>query len=1068
MPRYCCSCSGTGTCSNCSCCKAGRKCVRCVPALHRRCKNQEIPALEDDAENVQGGVQSSCPARITTSPAFPRRDPVDLPGQPGPVPADDAIDNLLQAARDTAAPRVDVPNDATLAENIARIYNESVTWRANLFEVPLGATGKAFINELAHIIQGFADQADVAATAWMRVSVACQLLLQKPQGSPKPHNLSEVLQNRLQLWEENQYNELFDEAVSIQQHLQVSYGRNRSYNGAGTNDTTFSNLVFHGKLPAASRSLSTDQGGGPLKLDSTVNGTDRTVLDVLKEKHPRAVTPPNDALLQQEDGPFRRSVFDGITAKRIQSVARSIHGSAGPSGVDADSWKRMLTFFGKASDRLCAAMAAATKYIATTAVDGEALEAFTAARLIPLDKCPGVRPIAVGEVHRRIIGKTIMDAIESDVRSVTAPLQLCVGIPFACETAVHAMATCYDATECEAVLFVDASNAFNSLNRSAALHNIDKLCPALGRVFRNTYRRPIRLFVTGGAEIESVEGTCQGDPLAMAVYATATMPLISRLADRNPDVTQSWFADDDATAGKVLQLRQYWDDIESEGPKFGYFPNASKTVLLVKPEHLTRAQEAFANCGIAIRTDGCKYLGGAVGSAQYCQQVVKEHVDDWSVELSRCAEFATTQPHAAYTVLTKSLVPKWQYLPRAMPACSVELDRLDRLVDQSILPALTGHNINGDLRRLTSLPARDGGLCIPIVGQGADAAYEQTTRIIQPMVQLILASQQQQAEDQQQQAEDQQQPPAPAATRNPLVEALGQVNQTARQHRVQKREGAKLVIEDITPTLTSTQKTLTSIAHEKGVSSWLTVAPLYSFNTVLNKSDFRDAVCLRYGLVPDGVPPSCVCGEDMSLDHALTCPTGGYPTARHDELRDVIASAIGDLLPDVQVEPKLLPYDGEHLDGRGPTRDIEARADIRARGFWTRQQDAFFDVTVTHPKANLQSRPEVLQQLKKAEDRKKGVYSQRIATIDRGSFTPLAFSTNGICGKECTAFMKALAASLCRKKSDLQYSKVIFLLRCKVRFSLLRWSITCIRGCRASYGRHRGRASFANQCRLLN
>jgi hypothetical protein len=73
--------------------------------------------------------------------------------------------------------------------------------------------------------------------------------------------------------------------------------------------------------------------------------------------------------------------------------------------------------------------------------------------------------------------------------------------------------------ETEAVLLVDASNAFNTINRQAALHNIGIICPSLSRVLNNTYQAPVRLFVTGGAEIESSEGITQGDSLAMAMYA---------------------------------------------------------------------------------------------------------------------------------------------------------------------------------------------------------------------------------------------------------------------------------------------------------------------------------------------------------------------------------------------------------------------------------------------------------------------------------------------------------------------------------------------------------------------
>ena len=83
--------------------------------------------------------------------------------------------------------------------------------------------------------------------------------------------------------------------------------------------------------------------------------------------------------------------------------------------------------------------------------------------------------------------------------------------------------------ECEAALLVDASNTFNCINRQAALHNISMLCPSFSLILQNTYGAPVRLFVVGEGEIPSTEGTTQGDPFAMAMYALAVVPLIRHL-----------------------------------------------------------------------------------------------------------------------------------------------------------------------------------------------------------------------------------------------------------------------------------------------------------------------------------------------------------------------------------------------------------------------------------------------------------------------------------------------------------------------------------------------------------
>ena len=133
-------------------------------------------------------------------------------------------------------------------------------------------------------------------------------------------------------------------------------------------------------------------------------------------------------------------------------------------------------------------------------------------------------------------------------------------------------------------------------------------------------------------------------------------------------------------------------------------------------------------------------------------------------------------------------------------------------------------------------------------------------------------------------------------------------------------------------------------AGEKGVSSWLMADPLTKCGTVLNKSDFRNVVCLRHDVAIHGLSTSCVCQAEMTVDHLFVCPAGGYPSARHNERRDLTANVMQEALPDVEIEPRLLPFQDEDLGGRTANRSCNARLDIRARGFWTQQQDAFLDI----------------------------------------------------------------------------------------------------------------------------
>ena len=102
----------------------------------------------------------------------------------------------------------------------------------------------------------------------------------------------------------------------------------------------------------------------------------------------------------------------------------------------------------------------------------------------------------------------------------------------------------------EAVLMIDAENAFNRLNRQTALLNIKHICPKISTYLIKTYRLPARLFLGKGVEILSQEGTTQGENLAMAVYALSLKKLLVGLNDIG--CHQEWFADNAGCLGKLV------------------------------------------------------------------------------------------------------------------------------------------------------------------------------------------------------------------------------------------------------------------------------------------------------------------------------------------------------------------------------------------------------------------------------------------------------------------------------------------------------------------------------------
>ena len=107
----------------------------------------------------------------------------------------------------------------------------------------------------------------------------------------------------------------------------------------------------------------------------------------------------------------------------------------------------------------------------------------------------------IGDVSRRIIAKAILYVVHTDIHLAAGALQTCAGHDAGAEAAIHAMREIFARENTDAVLLVDASNAFNQVNHQSALHNISILCPSFATILKNTYGVPIRLFITGEGEI---------------------------------------------------------------------------------------------------------------------------------------------------------------------------------------------------------------------------------------------------------------------------------------------------------------------------------------------------------------------------------------------------------------------------------------------------------------------------------------------------------------------------------------------------------------------------------------
>lgn len=253
---------------------------------------------------------------------------------------------------------------------------------------------------------------------------------------------------------------------------------------------------------------------------------------------------------------------------------------------------------------------------------------WTLSRLVALRKPNGsIRPIAVGDVWLRLLGKVVAKKLSKDMGEILAPHNLGVGIPGGAEIAVHA-ASLYarllreraagrmtlddndDDPWC--LIALDFKNAFNTLGRLAIYKAIEANCPELLAFFHWSYGKEASLRLGDGSFIcFSSTGVRQGDPLGPLFFCLGIHGVLAEVARNHPNAHSIFYLDDGTMMGRRSHLRAALLELQTKLKALGLELNLVKTLgwdpLLVK-DTTTPDGLKWVNTGVTI-------LGGPVGGA---------------------------------------------------------------------------------------------------------------------------------------------------------------------------------------------------------------------------------------------------------------------------------------------------------------------------------------------------------------------------------------------------------------------------------------------------------------------
>ena len=218
-------------------------------------------------------------------------------------------------------------------EEINNIYNEVVHFQRNIFNLLSSGAGKHFIEELTFWLKQFNSNSDLNSVALKAFIVLPSVILQKPSATSKTKEHSVAIERRFALWRQGDLNMLMKEIRFIQDRF-VNSKRARSVEDISRTFAKFCK-VFQGKLTAAIKLLVKENSSGLLNLSYEV-------LAQLKEEHPVPAEIEEECLLHGPVALVPPGIFDLITEQRIFDSALKTKGFAGPSGMDAELYRRIL------------------------------------------------------------------------------------------------------------------------------------------------------------------------------------------------------------------------------------------------------------------------------------------------------------------------------------------------------------------------------------------------------------------------------------------------------------------------------------------------------------------------------------------------------------------------------------------------------------------------------------------------------------------------------------------------------------------------------------------------------
>ena len=195
--RQCCRCNGSGRCKNCSCVKAGKACIDCLPNKRQVCLNQPTQPPLAQPLSLPSSANPSTSLSLSPSTAEGGMQLVEPKRLLDLMPTTEHSSNSIADGLTCVGglPNFEPPanpkftwrdmDSTSFTRLLDSAYDETVHWKKNCFKIPQGNAGKSFAKELARLFQAFATGSALASVALKAATVLPLLVLQKSHRNSK-------------------------------------------------------------------------------------------------------------------------------------------------------------------------------------------------------------------------------------------------------------------------------------------------------------------------------------------------------------------------------------------------------------------------------------------------------------------------------------------------------------------------------------------------------------------------------------------------------------------------------------------------------------------------------------------------------------------------------------------------------------------------------------------------------------------------------------------------------------------------------------------------------------------